>query len=289
MAFLAAFAALLTLLSAPFPASAGPVRIVAAENFYGDVARQIGGDLVSVTSVMTNPNQDPHVFELTASVARAVSDARIVISSGAGYDPWMDRLLRATSSSGRRAIDVASLVGRKPGDDPHIWYDPATMLALADSLTDALSAADPAHAGIYAGRKTVFVQSLAPVRAAIAALRRAHGGTEVTATEPVFGYVFALLGLHVRNEAFQTAVMNDTEPSAAGIAAFEAGLKAHDVKLLVYNSQVVDPMAQRMRRIAHNSGIPVVAVTETEPPGVDYQHWMLGEIAQVAASLGGAP
>jgi zinc/manganese transport system substrate-binding protein len=291
MAFHQAAICLLTLLLAARTAQAVPVPVpvpvpvVAAENFYADVARQVGGDLVRVTAVLSNPNQDPHMFEVTPSVARAVSAARIVIANGAGYDPWMENLVRSAAAPGRQMIVVADLVGRRPGDDPHVWYDPASMLALANALVQALSTADPLHGHEYAQNGAAFAQSLAPLRAALAALRQAHGGTPVTATEPVFAYAFRAMGLHVRNLAFQTAVMNDTEPSAAAIAAFQTGLQAHEVKLLVYNSQVADPVATRMRTVAHDAGIPIVPVTETEPAGVTYQQWMLAEIRQVAAAL----
>jgi zinc/manganese transport system substrate-binding protein len=285
MAFHQAILCLLTLLAAAPRASAQPVTVLAAENFYADVARQVGGDRVRVTTVLSNPNQDPHMFEVTPSVARAVSAARIVIANGAGYDPWMANLLRASASADRQSIVVAALVGRKPGDDPHIWYDPASMLALANALVQALSAADPAHKLEYAQRGAAFAQSLAPLRAALDALRQAHSGTAVTATEPVFFYAFRAMGMHVRNLAFQASVMNDTEPSAAAIAAFQMGLRAHEVKLLVYNSQVADPAAMRMRTVARDAGIPTVPVTETEPAGLTYQQWMLGEIRQVVAAL----
>ena len=207
------------------PAAAQPIPVVAAENFYGDVAGQIGGAHVAVTSVLSNPDQDPHLFEASPSVARALSAARLVVYNGIGYDPWVAPLLAATRNAGRTAIDVAALVGRKPGDNPHIWYDPATMAALAVAVADALGQADPAHAADYAANLTRFRQSLAPVDARIAGLRARLAGTPVTATEPVFGAMLAALGLVVRNQVFQLAVMNNTEPSASDVAAFETDLE----------------------------------------------------------------
>lgn len=266
-------------------AHAGPVNIVAAENFYGDVAGQIGGPDVSVTSILNNPDEDPHLFEVSPSVARSVSAASIVVYNGIGYDPWMEKLLTAARAPGRKAIVVADLAGRKPGDNPHIWYDPHTMPALAKALCAMLIADDPAGKAGYEQRLARFTASLAPIEAHIDRLRRRLAGTPVTATEPVFGYMFAALGMRVRNGAFQLAVMNNTEPSASDTAAFETDLKTHRVKLLVYNSQASDPIAARMRDLATASGIPVVGASETEPPGKTYQQWMAGELDAVDRAL----
>jgi zinc/manganese transport system substrate-binding protein len=265
--------------------AAGPITIVAAENFYGDVAQQIGGPDVKVTSILTNPDQDPHLFEASPSVGRGLAAARIVIYSGIDYDPWMEKLLAAVHNSERKSIVVADLVGRKTGDNPHIWYDPATMRAAAKALADDLSEADPAHRAGYDERRAKFEASLQPIDTKIAALRGRLAGTPVTATEPVFGYMFEALGMQVRNLPFQLAVMNNTEPSASDVAGFESDLKTHQVKLLVYNSQASDPIAERMLKLAKASHIPVVGATETEPPGKHYQAWMLGELAAVDHAL----
>ena len=262
-----------------------PVKIVAAENFYGDIAGQIGGPDVKVTSILSNPNQDPHLFEVSPSVGRNVSAGRIVIYSGIDYDPWMEKLLGATRSPHRRTIVVADLVGKKAGDNPHIWYDPATMLTLAKSLSQTLIAEDPGHTSGYEKRLARFEASLKPIQAKIAELRARLAGTPVTATEPIFGYMFDALGMRVRNQAFQRAVMNDTEPSVSDVAAFEKDLRTHQVKLLLYNSQATDPMAERMKEIASASHVPVVGATETEPPGESYQSWMMSALAAVDRAL----
>lgn len=265
--------------------AAGPIPIVAAENFYGDVAQQIGGADVRVTSVLSNPDQDPHLFEASPSVARAISAARFVIYSGIDYDPWMAKLLGAARGSDRTVIVAAELVGKKTGDNPHIWYDPNTMLTLAKVLADDLSAADSAHRSDYQARLVRFQQSMKPIQAKIAALHERLAGTPVTATEPVFGYMFDALDMQVRNQSFQLAVMNNTEPSASDVAAFESDLKTHKVKLLVYNSQASDPIAERMMKLAKASHVPVVGAAETEPPGKTYQHWMASELDAVDRAL----
>ena len=288
IARLCAPAGLIFLLTTPVLAQAPQhLAIVAAENFYGDVARQIGGPDVTVTSILANPDQDPHLFEASPSAARAVSAARIVIYNGIDYDPWMENLLAASRSSGRETIIVAGLIGKKPGDNPHVWYDPAAMLALAQSLSARLIADDPAHRDEYKQRLAAFTALQKPIEAKITQLRARLAGTPVTATEPVFGYMFDALGMDVRNREFQIAVMNDTEPSASDIAAFENDLKSHQVKLLVYNSQATNPIADRMVELAKASQIPVVGAAETEPTGKNYQSWMMSELDAVDRALPG--
>jgi zinc/manganese transport system substrate-binding protein len=286
---IAAGLAVLLTLPAQAQTARGAIGVVAAENFYGDVAGQIGRAQVHVTSILSNPDQDPHLFEASPSVARAISDAQIVVYSGIDYDPWMEKLLGAARSGERTTIVVAELAGRKAGDNPHIWYDPATMLAYAKALGAALDADDPAHAAGYDQRLARFTASIAPIQAKIATLRARLAGTPVTATEPVFGYMFEALGMQVRNMPFQMAVMNGTEPSASDVAAFERDLRTHAVKLLVYNAQASDPIAARMERLAKASGVPIVGAAETEPPGKSYQGWMMGELDDVAKALPAKP
>ena len=264
---------------------ADTIKVVAAENFYGDIAQQIGDANIAVTSILNNPNQDPHLFEVSPSVGRDVSAARIVIYNGINYDPWVENLLAAARSANRRVIVVAELIGKKTGDNPHIWYDPATMLALAKAFSHALIAEDPAHKSEYEHRLAWFRASIKPIQAKIDELHRRCAGMQVTATEPVFGYMFDALGMQVRNQGFQLAVMNNTEPSASGVAAFENDLKTHQVKLLIYNSQASDPIVARMQKIAGELGVPVVGAAETEPPGKDYQGWMMSELDAIDRAL----
>ncbi len=264
----------LAMIGAGVPAWAAP-RIVAAENFYGDVARQIAGPEALVTAILTNPEQDPHLFEASPSVGRAVSAADVVIMSGLGYDPWMASLVKAARGGERVVIVAADLAGRRAGDNPHIWYDPQVMRLVAARLADVLARRDGAQALAIQQRLAAFERGLAPVDARIAALRLRFAGRAVTATEPVFGAMFAALGMAVRNAGFQRAVMNDTEPSASDIAGFETDLRTGAVAVLVFNSQVSNPIALRMERLAQASGVPVLGVTETMPAGQSYQSWML--------------
>ena len=266
---------------------AQPIRIVAAENVYGDIAGQIGGARVAITSILTSPTQDPHEFEANAATARSIADAKLVIYNGVDYDPWVAKLLGASRSSSRATIEVAKLVHKKSGDNPHVWYDTAAVSALATALAGQLTQLDPAHGEDYSRRLAAFEASMAPLRGKIAALRKQYAGTPVTATEPLFDYMAEALGLKMRNGRFQLAVMNGTEPSAAAIAALEKDLRTRTVKVLLYNTQTTQALAERMRTIANVAGVPVVAITETEPAGQTYQAWMLAQLDALERALGG--
>jgi zinc/manganese transport system substrate-binding protein len=265
-------------------AHAAPLAVVAAENVYGDVAAQIGGPDVTVTSILHRPGQDPHLFEASASAARALANADITIAEGGGYDPWMQSLLDASPRSGRRSLVVATLM-HKAGGNPHLWYDPATMPVVAAAMAQAMAATDPAHAAGFAARRDRFEQSLAPLRAKIAAMRARFAGLAVAATEPVFAPMAEALGLAMREAPFQLAVMNGTEPAASLVAQFEDDLRARRVRALIVNTQVSDAATERLAALARQSGVPVVGATETLPAGRDYQTWMLEELDALDRAL----
>jgi zinc/manganese transport system substrate-binding protein len=276
---------ILLLLSVPAMAQTKPVPVVAAENFYGDVAAQIGGQNVDVSSILGNPDQDPHLFETSPSVARTLSSARVVIYNGADYDAWMTRLLSAGRAADRQVIVAADLLRKKPGENPHLWYDPSAIPAVARAIAESLQAADPSHQAGYQHGLEMFLESLKPLHAVIAGMRQRYSGMEVTATEPVFAYMAGALGLKMRNQRFQLAVMNNTEPRASDVAAFEDDLRERRVRALIYNSQAADNAARRLLRLAEVSRIPTVAVTETEPPGKTYQEWMLDQLRALDRAL----
>ena len=283
-----AFVLALALAASPAARAAdGKIAVVAAENFYGDVARQIGGDRVAVASIMNNPDQDPHLFEATPGIVRQIADARIVIFNGADYDPWMDKLLKTAPRPDRKVINAAELVHKKVGDNPHLWYEPATMPAVAKATAAALSAADPAGKEGYVARLATFLASLKPIDDKIAALRAKYAGTTVTASEPVFGYMAGALGLKMRNERFQLSIQNDTEPSARDIAAFEQDLKNRRVRVMFYNKQASNKIVLHLVELARTAKVPVVGVTETIPPGLSFQEWMLTQLNDADKALAG--
>ena len=288
MRVLARAATLAALIAAPISAFAAPTwKIVAAENFSGDVARQIGGSHVEVTSILSNPDDDPHLFETSPSTAKAIEGAAIVIYNGADYDPWMDKLLSASKKDDRATIVAAQLVGAKSGDNPHLWYQPKTLPEVATALAAKLEARDPADAAEYKANLAKFEKSFAPIDKAIMAIRDKHKGLTVTATEPVFGYMAKALGFTMLNEPFQVAVMNNAEPSASQVAGFEDSLKSGKAKVLFYNSQVTDKTTSRLKEMAKTAGIPVIGVTETEPKDIKVQAWFEGQLGEIRKALDG--
>jgi zinc/manganese transport system substrate-binding protein len=269
------------------PAFADPVKVVAAENFYGDMASQIGGANVEVTSILSNPDDDPHLFEASPATARALSDAKVVIVNGVDYDPWMEKLLGANKAPSRREILVSALVGRKPGDNPHLWYDPAYMKAAAKTLVADLIAVDPSHKADYEQGGAKFLDSLKPLDDKISTMRKSYAGQPVTASEPVFGYQAKLIGLVVRNEKYALAIMNNAEPTPSEVAGFENDLKGKKVKAMLYNAQASEPAVGKLVQLAKDNSIPVVGVSETEPPNSTYQDWMLGQLNALDKALSG--
>jgi zinc/manganese transport system substrate-binding protein len=273
----------------PIPGPRAAIRIVAAENFYGDVARQLAGPAAQIISVLRNPSADPHLFEVDVPTARAVAAADLLIYNGANYDPWVGRLLAATPAPARRVIEVSALLHRQaPGINPHLWYDPATMPAVARALAAQLQQLDPANGDVYTQRLRRFLESMRPLDEQIAQLRSRYAGAAVSATEPLADYLVAAIGLQMREQRFQLSVMNGTEPGARETAAFESSLRGRQVRALIYNRQAGGSAVQRLLDIARQAHVPVVAMTETEPPDMDYQQWMLGQITALGRALSGS-
>ncbi len=261
-----------------------PVQAVAAEAVYAGILRYVAGDGAAVTSILNSPDADPHAFEAGPAVARALQSSGLVVYNGIGYDLWMPRLL-GRPRPGRDVIVIADLLHRRPGDNPHLWYDPAAVPALATAAAAALTRADPGGSDGYAARLAALKASLQPLQDRIAALRAAHAGAPVAATEPVFELMADALGLQVKHGRFALAVMNDAEPRPSDVAAFEADLRARRLRALIYNSQTTGPAASRLLTIARVSGVPVVGVTESQPGGTTYVSWMLGQLEALDRAL----
>jgi zinc/manganese transport system substrate-binding protein len=273
------------LLLFPLILFAKPITIVAAENFYGDIAQTIGGSHVKVISIMSNPNQDPHLFSATPSVAKAIAAADIIVYNGIGYDAWMQRLLTASKNHSQQIIVVADLLNKKMGDNPHIWYNPATMQHYAKKLTDILIEKDPAHAKDYQQQLSEFNQKDKIFSQYVNTLKQKIQHTAVIATEPVFNDMADALGLVMHGKDFQLSVMNDISPSPSQTKSFENDLRNKTVKVLIFNNQVSDPTTQRVQNIAKSMHIPTIGVSETEPAGKKYFEWMRGQLEDLEKAL----
>jgi zinc/manganese transport system substrate-binding protein len=280
----------LVFLGAPRALPAAPmasrVIVVAAENFYGDIVGQIGGDHVAVTNIITDPNADPHEYVTNARNGAAVANARLVIQNGIGYDDFMNHLMAASPSPQRKLILVAELTGHKKGDNLHLWYDPPTIPKVAQAILEALVQIDPGNATSFRNWYRAFKASLLPLNQAIASIKAQHGGTPVAFTEPIFGYMAAALGLNVLTPMeFQKAIEEGEDPPASALARMEDQLKKHQVRVLLYNTQTVSPITTRVQELAKRVGVPVVGVSETEPPGKSFQQWMLSQLEALRAAL----
>jgi zinc/manganese transport system substrate-binding protein len=272
----------------PSPVNAGPpIPVLGTENFYANLLAQVGGARVTATSLLNNPNADPHAYEASTQAAVTVADAQLVVINGLGYDDFMQHLLSASPSSTRVVIDVQQLLGLPDTANAHVWYDPATMPKVAAAAEAALAKLEPANSAYFAAREQAYVASLAPINAQIAALKAKYAGAPVAFTEPVAGYLAQAIGLQVLTpEGFQRAIEDGTDPSPADVAAERDLLTEKKVRVLIYNSQVITPITQQMHDLAVSNGIPVVGVAETMPPEYKtYQAWQLAQLAQLGQAL----
>jgi zinc/manganese transport system substrate-binding protein len=268
-------------------APTGTIQVVAAENFWGSLASQIGGSHVQVLSVVSDPNADPHEYESNATDARAVATANYVIENGAEYDSWMDKLIGAGSRSNRKVLNVAMLLGKKEGDNPHFWYDPAYVNQAAFQMEQDLIAIDPTNTSYYEAQYATLQASLAQYQNRITTIKQQFGGTKVAATEDIFAYLANAAGLDlVSPPAFTQAVAEGNDPPAPSVVEFENQLKGGGIQVLVYNEQTVTPLTDSMKKLAADEGIPVVGVTETiQPPDVSFEDWMNAELINLQNAL----
>jgi zinc/manganese transport system substrate-binding protein len=264
----------------PASSQSGVIKAVGAENEYANVIAQIGGRYVRVTAVESNPNTDPHSFEASASVSQTVGAAELVVQNGLGYDSFMNTIEGSSPSPARKVIDVQHLLGRQDSaPNPHLWYSPATMPAVARAVATDLSQLRPAHRAYFQARLRAFDTSLAPWQAAIARFRAAYGGTAVATTEPVGDYLLQALGLrNLTPFGLQADIMNGVDLSPQYVTLQDSLFRRHQVRVFVYNQQVVDAVTQAFLAQARQAGIPVVGVYETMPDGYDYQSWMMAEV-----------
>ncbi|MFC0042276.1 metal ABC transporter solute-binding protein, Zn/Mn family [Actinomadura rayongensis] len=272
------------------PAGDGTVAVVASTNVYGDIARQIGGDRVRVTSIISDPSQDPHSYEASTRTQLDLSRARVVIENGGGYDDFVDRMLKTARNSSATVLNAVRISGRTApagGElNEHVWYDVPSMARLADGLAGALGTADPAHAATFTANAAAFKGALAPLERETAALKAAHAGAGVAITEPVPLYLLDAAGL--KNETpdeFSEAVEEGDDVPARVLRQTLALFTGKKVKALVYNAQTAGPETGKLEAAAKTAGIPSVPVTETMPAGKTYQTWMAGTIAALRAAL----
>jgi zinc/manganese transport system substrate-binding protein len=266
----------------------GSVSAIGAENEYANVLQQIGGRYVHVSSILNNPTTDPHTFESSPSIAQQVSSAQLIVQNGVGYDTFMNKIESASPNSTRKVIVVQNVLGL-PTDtpNPHLWYAPATMPAVAKVMAADLAALRPAHAAYFRANLAKFNASLTPVHNAIAAFKAKYAGTTAATTEPVADYLLNAMGINnLTPFAFQANIMNGVDPSAQDITLERGFFTKHQVKVFCYNQQVVSSLTTSIRETALKAGVPVVGVYETMPtPGYDFQSWMLAEVNAIEKAV----
>ncbi|HEX3679390.1 MAG TPA: zinc ABC transporter substrate-binding protein [Galbitalea sp.] len=268
--------------SSPAASNDGRIVAVGAENQYTSVISQIGGRYVDATSVMSNPNTDPHTFEASAQVAATISSASLVVQNGLGYDSFMTKIESASPSSGRTVITAQKVLGLPDSTaNPHLWYSPTTMPAVAKSIAAALSTKAPDHRAYFAANLAKFDASLKTWTNAIAAFKAAHPSIPVATTEPVADYLLEAVGTrNLTPWSLQAAIMNDTDPTPQDVAIQDGLFTNGRVKVFLYNQQVTDSITATYLKLAREGHIPVVGVYETMPTdGYTYQSWMEAELS----------
>ena len=261
--------------------ASGRITAIGAENEYANVIEQVGGKYVTVSAIESNPNTDPHTFEASPSVAQEVSQAKLIVQNGVGYDTYMEKIESASGSSGRKIINVQKLLGLPDSTpNPHLWYKPTTMPAVAAALASDLSKLQPAHASYFQANARAFVSSLQPWLTALRRFSERFPGTTVATTEPVGDYMLEAAGTkNLTPFSMQADIMNGTDPSPQDVTLQNALFADHRVKAFVYNQQVTDSVTEGFLKEAAHAGVPVVGVYETMPtPGYDYQSWMMAEL-----------
>lgn len=267
----------------------GKIHVVACQNAWGSIAAQLGGSAANVRSIATDPAADPHEYESNAGDARSFATAGFVILNGAGYDDWARKLLDANPSASRRVLTVAAALGRRAGDNPHFWYDPDDVLAVADRITAEYAAIKPGAAGYFQQRRALFAASLRPYLAKLAEIRQRFAGSPVGATETVFAYLARYLRLNVVSPPeFMQAVSEGNDPPARAVAEFQLQLAQKQVRVLVYNVQTATAVTANLRSAATRDGIPVVGISETvQPASATFQEWQERQLAALETALGG--
>jgi len=271
-------------------APSGSIVVIAAENFWGSLATQLGGSKVNVQSVVTDPNADPHEYETSTNDARAFADADLVILNGAGYDDWGRRLLDANPNAHRQVLDVAQLLGRKAGDNPHFWYEPGYIVKVADALTAHFRSIDTVDSSYFDQRRGDFGVALKPYEDKIASIKQRFGGTAIGSTESVFVYMANALGLNlITPAAFMDAISQGNDPPVSSVAAFHDQIAANEIRVLVYNLQTTTAVTTNLVQLAASHHIPSVGVSETEPGSSTFEDWQLSQLDRLESSLTSAP
>jgi zinc/manganese transport system substrate-binding protein len=269
-------------------AVSGSIKVVAGQNFWGSIAAQLGGSKASVQSVVSDPNADPHEYETNTNDARAFAEADFVILNGAGYDSWATKLLSSNPGGGRRMVLVAAdLLGKKAGDNPHFWYNPDYVTRMADQITADYKSIAPADSAYFDQQRAAFASALQPYMQRITEIKAKFTGVPVAATESIFVYMAAALGLELISPAeFMNAVAEGNDPPASAVIEFQNQITGKQAKVLVYNLQTATAVTTNIKQLASREGIALVGVTETlQPESATFQDWQVAQLTTLQNAL----
>jgi zinc/manganese transport system substrate-binding protein len=263
------------------------LQVIAGENFWGSIAAQLGGAHVSVTSIVTDPNADPHEYESNTADARAFATARYVILNGAGYDTWGQKLLDANPADGRVVLTVADLLGKHEGDNPHFWYNPEYVERVADRITSDYKTLDPTDAAYFTQQRSTFEAALKPYHDQIASIQAKFAGQKVGATESIFAYMASALRLDLTSPpAFMQAVSEGNDPPVNSVAEFQQQITQRQITVLVYNIQTETSVTNTLKQLAAQRKIPIVGISETmQPPNATFQDWQAAQLRSLQNAL----
>ncbi len=267
-------------------ASGKTISIVAAENFYGNIAGQIGGNRVSVVSILSDPNVDPHEYESNIHDGIAISNADVVIENGDSYDTWMDKLLAASPNPKRAVLVGYALAPNKLEDNPHVWYGIGNIRAIASAIAQTLEQKDPSGSALYQQNLTRFDASLTPIEQKMQQIKSQYQNTPVGLTETIYLYQTGPMALNVLTPlSFERAIAEGNDPSVQDVALVNAQAQQKSIRVLIYNAQTVTPITTHLQSLAQTNSIPIVPVTETMPTNQTYQSWMLSELNTLNSAL----
>ena len=267
--------------------SGGVIKVVAGENFWGSIAAQLGGSHTDVISIVFDPNADPHQYQSSTADARAFAQANYVILNGVGYDTWAQNLIAANPVAGRKVFTVGDYLGKKEGDNPHLWYNPTYVEETANHITADLKALDPTDTAYFSQQRTNFENALKPYHDRIAEIKQMFGGQKVGATESIFVYMASALGLDlISPPEFMEAVAEGNDPPAETVAEFQQQIAQKQITVLVYNVQTVTTVTSNLKALAAAQDIPIVGVSETiQPPDTSFQDWQYGQLSAIQNAL----
>jgi zinc/manganese transport system substrate-binding protein len=266
--------------------SSGKIEVVAAENFWGSLITQLGGTHVDVLSVVSDPDADPHEYESNVSTAKAVATADFIILNGAGYDSWAENLIGSGVKANCTILNIADLIGKKQGDNPHLWYDPDYVNQAVKQMEKDMIAIDPADTQYYEQQYVNLTASLLQYQDLCAQMKENYGGIQIAATESIAEYLANATGLDlISPPAFMEAVAEGNDPPAASIVTFQAQLQSGNVKVLVFNEQTQSAITETMKSLATANNVPIVGITETMPTNGTFQNWMYSELIALEGAL----